>query len=175
MFSFLSLEPDKNNLFKYRKIVKIAKKNRGSLKMVTISVSSDEVLKIDASINIVTNSREEFYNDFCNYFDRRRKFDDDDIARLVEMKNVRAEFFDIDENGSNEELEKFLKNLRAKKMLVYLKFNFVEDECDYESTRGVREYLDSKMPKKCDCNVFECHYYSSDENKISVSFYVQKL
>lgn len=96
-FLFLIVEPDSRNWKKYKKVVEVAKKYRWAYpRIITISIPQEENLKsVNADINITTNNRQVFYDNFVHRFDRRQKFSDDEIGTMKKFRNVRAEYFEF--------------------------------------------------------------------------------
>lgn len=126
-FLFLILEPDRQNLEKYKRLIEIAKKQNTYPFIITISVLRDDSIgSIGADINVKSNDIQAFYEDFIYRFDRRLKFDDDEINTLIEYRNVCIEYFKFEPKGDNTRLKNFAENINAQEFFMYI-------WCDYKN------------------------------------------
>lgn len=181
-FLFLIVEPDKQNLWKYRRLIRIAQKYREAYPyIITISVSRDDLIgAIGADINVRTNDLQSFYEDFIYRLDRRLKFDDDEINTLVEYRKVRMEYFQFEPDGDNARLKEFVYNLRAKEMFMYIWFDYYdfnrESEERWEEWDKILKLIDEVISpeerRRLHCGIGECCF--GLENKVLIAFYVKE-
>lgn len=178
-FLFLIVEPDRQNLKKYKRLIQIAKKYSTYPFIITISILRDDSIgSIGADINVRTNDVQAFYEDFIYRFDRRLKFDDDEINTLIEYKNVRIEYFKFEPDGDNTELKHFVENFDAQEFFIYVWFDYRNYDSDYEK----RSEEQSKIFKQLDelnfsKNRYHYGYGESSrglEDKILVAFYIKE-
>lgn len=150
-FSFLIIEPDRKNLKKYRQIVKVARNSKYPRPFI-ISVPLDDSIKMNnVHINLTVSDREKFYNDFICKFDRRLKYDDDEIQNLLKFRNVKANFFDFEIEGENNELKNFLEDFSGKNRVIFVNFEFSrrdDRETKYKIEEKVMKFLDVKIKNK---------------------------
>ena len=178
-FLFLIVEPDRQNLKKYKRLIQIAKKYNTYPFIITISILRDDSIgSIGADINVRTNDIQAFYEDFIYRFDRRLKFDDDEINTLIEYRKVRIEYFKFEPDGDNTKLKAFISNFNARKFFVYVWFDYLNYDLDYEK----RSEEQSKVFKQLDelnfsKNRYHYGYGESSrglEDKILVAFYIKE-
>ena len=178
-FLFLIVEPDKQNLLKYKKLIKVARKYNPYI--ITISVLRNNLIgRIGADINVRTNDLQSFYEDFIYRLDRRLKFDDDEINTLVEYRKVRMEYFQFELDGDNVELKDFLHNLRAKEMFMYIWFDYYdfcrESEERWEEWERILKLIDEVISpeerRRLNCGIGECCF--GLENKVLIAFYIKE-
>ena len=176
-FLFLIVEPDRQNLEKYKRLIEIAKKYNTYPFIITISVLRDDsVGSIGADINVKTNDIQAFYEDFIYRFDRRLKFDDDEINTLIEYRNVCIEYFKFAPKGDNTRLKNFAENINAQEFFMYIWFDYK----NYDSKRRSEEQ--QKILKQLDelISYKQCYNYGYGENsrgsedKILVAFYIKE-
>ena len=136
----------------------------------------DSVGSIGADINIKTNDIQAFYEDFIYRFDRRLKFDDDEINTLIEYRNVCIEYFKFELKGDNTRLKNFAENINAQEFFMYIWFDYK----NYDSKRRSEEQ--QKIFKQLDelISYKQCYNYGYGENsrgskdKILVAFYIKE-
>lgn len=133
-FLFLIVEPDRQNLWKYKKLIRIARKYGDRYPhVITISVSQDDSIgTIGADVNIRTKDLQSFYEDFIYRFDRRLKFDFDDINMLRKYRKVRIEYFKFEPDGDNMRLKEFVQSFKARKFFVHIWFDYLHYDFDHE-------------------------------------------
>ena len=178
-FLFLIVEPDRQNLKKYKRLIQIAKKYNTYPFIITISILKDDSIgSIGADINVRTNDIQAFYEDFIYRFDRCLKFDDDEINTLIEYREVRIEYFKFEPDGDNTKLKEFVANFDAQEFFIYVWFDYSNYDSDYEK----RSEEQSKVFKQLDelnfsKNRYHYGYGESSrglEDKILVAFYIKE-
>lgn len=178
-FLFLIVEPDLQNLRKYKRLIQIAKKYNTYPFIITISILKDDSIdSIGTDINVITNDIQSFYEDFIYRFDRRLKFDDDEINTLIEYKKVRIEYFKFEPNGDNIRLKNFADNLKAEKFFMYIWFDYSnydsDDERDFYEQDKILKQLDKLISyKKLDDYGYGTHS-RCPEDKILMAFYIKE-
>lgn len=179
IFLFLIVEPDRKNLKKYKRLIQIAKKYNTYPFIITISILRDDSIgSIDADINVRTNDIQAFYEDFIYRFDRRLKFDDDEINTLIEYRKVRIEYFRFEPDSNNTKLKEFISNFNAQEFFIYVWFDYLNYDSDYEK----RSEEQKKIFKHLDELNFSkelYHYWYGEnshgsEDKILVAFYIKE-
>ena len=181
-FLFLIVEPDRQNLWKYKKLIRIARKYGDRYPhVITIAVSQDDSIEtIGADVNVRTNDLKSFYEDFIYRLDRRLKFDDDDINTLIEYRKVRMEYFKFELDGDNVRLKEFVHNLRAKEMFMYIWFDYYDfrresserwEEWD-RILKLIDEVISPEERRRLHCGIGECCF--GLEDKVLIAFYVKE-
>lgn len=181
-FLFLIVEPDRQNLWKYKKLIRIARKYGDHYPhVITISVSQDNSIRTTvADVNIRTNDLRSFYEDFIYRLDRRLKFDDDEINTLIEYRKVRMEYFKFEPDGDNAELKEFVHNLRAKEMFMYIWFDYYDFRRDsserWEEWDKILKLIDEVISPeerlRLHCGIGGCCF--GLEDKVLIAFYVKE-
>ena len=181
-FLFLIVEPDKQNLWKYRRLIRVAQKYREIYPyIITVSVSRDDSIgEMGADINVRTNDLQSFYEDFIYRLDRRLKFDDDEINTLIEYRKVRMEYFKFEPDGDNARLKEFVHNLRAKEMFMYIWFDYYDFRRDsserWEEWDKILKLIDEVISPeerlRLHCGIGECCF--GLEDKVLIAFYVKE-
>ena len=178
-FLFLIVEPDRQNLKKYKRLIQIAKKYNTYPFIITISILRDDSIgSIGADINVRTNNIQAFYEDFIYRFDRRLKFDDDEINTLIEYRKVRIEYFKFEPDGDNTKLKAFISNFNARKFFVYVWFDYLNYDLDYEK-RSEEQSKVFKQLGELNFSKERYHYGYGEssrglEDKILVAFYIKE-
>ena len=183
-FLFLIVEPDRQNLWKYKKLIRIARKHGDSYPhVITISVSQDDSIgTIGADVNIRTNDLQSFYEDFIYRFDRRLKFDDDAINMFREYRKVRIEYFKFEPDGDNARLKDFAQKFCARKFFMYVWFDYFNYDFDHkrehEEQSSILKQIDEMIAYKKLCR--KSYYYGTDgnifalEDKVLLAFYIKE-
>ena len=179
-FLFLIVEPDRQNLWKYKKLVSVAKKYRACYPhVITISVLRDDSIgSIGADVNIRTNDLQSFYEDFIYRFDRRLKFDFDDINMLRKYRKVRIEYFKFESDGDNVSLKEFVQSFKTRKCFVHIWFDYLHYDFDherYDKNEGkILKQIDEMIAYKnfCDWRIGSSIFYLED--KVLVAFYIKE-
>ena len=183
-FLFLIIEPDRQNLWKYKKLIRIARKYGDRYPhVITISVSQDDSIgTIGADVNIKTNDLQSFYEDFIYRFDRRLKFDDDAINMFREYRKVRIEYFKFEPDGDNERLKDFAQNFSARKFFTYIWFDYLnydfEHKREHEEQSSILKQIDEMIAYKKLCR--KSYYYGTGgnifalEDKVLIAFYIKE-
>lgn len=181
-FLFLIVEPDKQNLWKYRRLIRMAQKYREVYPyVITISIPRDDSIgNIGADINVRTNDLQSFYEDFIYRLDRRLKFDDDEINTLIEYRKVRMEYFKFEPDGDNARLKEFVYNLRAKEMFMYIWFDYYDFNRDSSERweewdkilKLIDEVISPEERRRLHCGMGECLFGLG--NKVLIAFYIKE-
>ena len=183
-FLFLIVEPDRQNLWKYKKLIRIARKYGDRYPhVITIAVSQDDSIEtIGADVNVRTNDLKSFYEDFIYRFDRRLKFDDDAINMFREYRKVRIEYFNFEPDGDNARLKDFAQNFSARKFFMYVWFDYFNYDFDHrrehEEQSSVLKQIDEMIDYKKLCR--KSYYYGTGgnifalEDKVLVAFYIKE-
>lgn len=179
-FLFLIVEPDRQNLWKYKKLVRIARKYGDRYPhVITISVSQDDSIgTIGADVNIRTNDLQSFYEDFIYRFDRRLKFDFDDINMLRKYRKVRIEYFKFESDGDNMRLKEFVQSFKARKFFVHIWFDYLHYDFDHEKY----DKEEGKILKQIDEMIANTNFRDWRigntifclEDKVLVAFYIKE-
>ena len=184
-FLFLIVEPDNQNLWKYKKLIRIARNYGGCYPhVITISLSKDDSIgMIGADVNIRTNDLQSFYEDFIYRFDRRLKFDFDNINMLRKYKRVRIEYFNFELEGDNARLQEFVQSFKARKFFVHVWFDYLNYDFDhekYDKEEGkILKQIDEMIDYKKLCR--KSYYYGTGrsifalEDKVLVAFYIKGM
>lgn len=178
-FLFLIVEPDRQNLMKYKRLIQIAKKYNTYPFIITISILRDNsIASIGSDINVITNDIQAFYEDFIYRFDRRLKFDDDEINTLIEYRKVRIEYFKFEPKGDNTKLKNFADNLKAQEFFMYIWLDYSNYDSDYqrrsEEQQKILTQLDELISYKKNYNYGYGENYCGAEDKILVAFYIKE-
>ena len=185
-FLFLIVEPDRQNLWKYKKLVRIARKYGDHYPhVITISVSQDDSIRTTvADVNIRTNDLKSFYEDFIYRFDRRLKFEDDAINTLRSYRKVRIEYFKFELDGDNARLKEFVRNFKPRKFFMYIWFDYLHYDFDhkreYAEQSSILKQIDEMISYKEICGTDECSFYGHGgsifvlEDKVLVAFYIKE-
>ena len=179
-FLFLIVEPDHQNLWKYKKLISIARKyGAGYPHVITISVSCDDSIgTIGADVNIRTNDLQSFYEDFIYRFDRRLKFDFDAINVLREYRKVRIEYFKFEPDGDNAELKGFVQSFKARKFFMYTWFDYLNYDFDHEKYDKEEGRVLKQLDEMIAYKKFRCWRIGSSifrlADKVLVAFYIKE-
>ena len=177
-YLFLIVEPDKENLKKYKRLAHLARKYYCCLPQIwLISLPSDEsTVLTNAHVNIKTSNIEKFFEDFYK-FDRRWKYDDDEISILFDMRKVRAISFTVEPSDDNSEIELFLKDLSARSMITVLNFpcpddpNKISSDEEYQMGQLIWENATNYCKSLI---LMPNHLERGSKAKSSVTFYVKE-
>ena len=179
-FLFLIVEPDRQNLWKYKKLIRIARKYGDRYPhVITISVSQDDSIgTIGADVNIRTKDLQSFYEDFIYRFDRRLKFDFDDINMLRKYRKVRIEYFKFEPDGDNMRLKEFVQSFKARKFFVHIWFDYLHYDFDHEKY----DKEEGKILKQIDEMIANTNFRDWRigntifclEDKVLVAFYIKE-
>lgn len=176
-FLFLILEPDRQNLEKYKRLIEIAKKQNTYPFIITISVLRDDSIgSIGADINVKSNDIQAFYEDFIYRFDRRLKFDDDEINTLIEYRNVCIEYFKFEPKGDNTRLKNFAENINAQEFFMYIWFDYknYDSKRRSEEQQKIFKQLDELISYKQRYNYGYGENSRGSDDKILVAFYIKE-
>lgn len=179
-FLFLIVEPDRQNLWKYKKLIRIARKYGDRYPhVITISVSQDDSIgTIGADVNIRTKDLQSFYEDFIYRFDRRLKFDFDDINMLRKYRKVRIEYFKFEPEGNNARLQEFVQGFKARKFFVHIWFDYLNYDFDhekYDKEEGkILKQIDEMVAYKNFRNWRIGYSIFYLEDKVLVAFYIKE-